>query len=217
MTIATSAKNLFFGRITFDQFLVETNQDWQQIAKTLLSRWPAPIEVEDVKQDLMMWAWIFFDKFDANRGVDLGRYLVFNAIDKAKKAIHVARGANRHGNADQAKSRLPKLYDDLNMHSAERSFRSEDCSSWLDLNNGVQQRQDKMIEAKAIVDQIPGKHGQKFGLCFLVSGGDLASVSSLVYEDPELRGVYRLSSEESAKQLTKKVFGWLKRKAINAA
>lgn len=209
--IATSAKSLFLGRITFNQFLVETNQDWQQIAKTLLSKWPAPIEVEDVKQELMLWAWVFFDRFDPNRGVDLGRYLVFNAIDKAKKSIHVARGANRHGNADQSKSRLPKLYDDLTLNSCE------DCSNWLDLNNGVDHRQDTITEAKEIVSKIPGKHGQKIGLCFLVSGGDIASVSSLVYEDPVLRGVYRLSSEESAKQLTKKVFGWLKRKANQAA
>lgn len=92
------------GAVPFTQFARATRQRWQMMARWLYRRWPLPgsVEREDIEQELMFWAWHFVGKWDPNRGVAIDRYVVWNAMDKAKKWLHVQRGAIHRRDNDKS-------------------------------------------------------------------------------------------------------------------
>jgi DNA-directed RNA polymerase specialized sigma24 family protein len=98
------------GETTFDQFVQATRPLWNRLAASLRRRWKVGewYDHEDTVSELLMAAWKFVWKYDSSRSVrgGLQRYVVYNAMDKAKKALHVARGADRSKSVDKAPSRI---------------------------------------------------------------------------------------------------------------
>jgi DNA-directed RNA polymerase specialized sigma24 family protein len=90
------------GAVGFDEFARATRAHWGAIARKLHRKWkvPAWLGAEDIEQELLLAAWVSAPRFDPARGHTAKAYLVFHACDKAKKAIHKARGSyRRDGNA----------------------------------------------------------------------------------------------------------------------
>lgn len=89
MSIHKPSEKLIKGEITFDQYAAITKQDWLRIGQKLFYNWrPKAVDVEDIVQDLLMFAFVFKDRFDPSRGVSAGSFILFNAVDKTKKKIH---------------------------------------------------------------------------------------------------------------------------------
>lgn len=90
------------GRDTFDEFARATVKHWEKLAAYIARRWRLPIwaTTEDVRQDLLFAAWKGIWEWDPTRGVPIGSYVVYYAVDKAKKRAHCYRNAKRSGNAD---------------------------------------------------------------------------------------------------------------------
>lgn len=107
-TFGASLRALHEGRITFTQFTRATHTRWKRLALYLRTRWKQPLwhGLEDVIQELLEGAWRCLPRFDPTRGVSLERYVIFNSVDRAKKACHRARGANLSGSADRNPSHL---------------------------------------------------------------------------------------------------------------
>lgn len=98
------ARQMWEGKITFAKFWELTASHWRGLAAMLMRRWKAPewVEREEIEQELMLGAWIAMTKYDPKRSADPAAYVVWNAVDKAKKKLHKIRGAVLHGNPDSA-------------------------------------------------------------------------------------------------------------------
>lgn len=121
-----TATAVFEGRVSFEA-LVE-KEDWGRLAGDLLNRWPAPgwVDKEDVVQELLIGAYEKIWEFQPDRGVKIGRYVVWNAVDKAKKKIHKWRGAKLHGSSDRNRSRFEKT-SRIRDNALERMPSTEEC------------------------------------------------------------------------------------------
>ena len=102
-----SAREMWEGKKTFAQFWTDTTAHWQGLASMLMRRWRAPawVEREEIEQELMLGAWVAMTKYEPEKDIKRGgpaAFIVWNAVDKAKKKLHKLRGANLHGNADGA-------------------------------------------------------------------------------------------------------------------
>lgn len=104
------------GRASFALFERRTRHFWRAMADHLLRRWRGPISVstDDMMQELLLGAWIFVGHWDPKRlgpdgePVEIGRYVVFNACDKAKKWLHQQRNAYRRD--DKSPSRIERNF-----------------------------------------------------------------------------------------------------------
>ena len=103
------------GETTVAEFLAATAQLWRRMAVSIHRQWKGPswLACEDTEQELRAWALHFVWEFgrgipDPSRGGSVQRYVVWNAFDKAKKAMHKARRAKLSGNPDRAKSRVER-------------------------------------------------------------------------------------------------------------
>lgn len=110
MTFGQALALVHDGRLTFNDFISHTRDRWRRFALYLARKWRGPAwhSVEDIEQDLYLGVWSFlwrYDDFYAKK-VTLERYVVFNALDFAKKNLHRARGASLSGSADRNPSHI---------------------------------------------------------------------------------------------------------------
>lgn len=110
------------GDQTFTVFARRTNKTWTALAKHLLKRWRAPtaVDTDDMVQQLLFAAWVFLPKWDEARGTPLHKFIVYNAVDKAKKWLHKQRGAYRRDDNSPSRLELPISTLGLEPHEEER-------------------------------------------------------------------------------------------------
>lgn len=96
---------LFRGHTTFNEFARATRDHWWRLARHICKWWPPPgwMTRADVAQELLLGAHLHIWRFDASRGVSIGKFVVWNAMTEAKYAVHAARGVSLHGNPDRVK------------------------------------------------------------------------------------------------------------------
>ncbi len=111
------------GRLSPDVFERRTRGLWTAQSKKLLQRWrgPVAVDVDDLRQELLLNAWIACGHWDPKRGVSITRFVLYNAIDKAKKWLHQQRNAYRRD--DKAGPRFERPVSSLNLSEyAEEHF-----------------------------------------------------------------------------------------------
>lgn len=110
-TLRVCVEDCRAGRCSFEDFVKRSLPSWERYARYLQRRWKGPWwhDREDVVQDLLFAAWDAIWNFDPalapGGDEEVLRYVVWNALDKAKKKIHKHRGAKLHGNADASPGR----------------------------------------------------------------------------------------------------------------
>ncbi len=112
MTFDETVVSLRDGRTTFDDFARATKGRWLSLALYIMRRWrlPEAVEPQDVVQELLLGAWRAVWRYDPARGGTASRYVVWNAVDHAKKRVHKMRGACLHGNPDGAPGRPETVF-----------------------------------------------------------------------------------------------------------
>ena len=112
MTFDEAVLSVRDGRMTFDEFARVTHPRWLSLALYIMRRWhlPPAVEPADVVQELLLGAWRAVWKYEPHFGGTASRYVVWNAVDKAKKRVHRMRGANLHGNPDGAPGRPETVF-----------------------------------------------------------------------------------------------------------
>ncbi len=108
MKLAGNLMLLRDGAITFDEFERRTRPLWHYMSARLVRVQLRGFRVlgvgeEDVRQEMLLAAWVFTGKWDPRYGVEIDRYVIFNANDKAKKWL-LSQAKRRDG-----KIRAPKL------------------------------------------------------------------------------------------------------------
>lgn len=110
------------GEVSFDRFARSTHKTWLALAVHLLGRWKASPAVapEDMQQELLIACWRCIPRFDPARGVSLEKFVIYNAVDKAKKWLHKQRNAYRRD--DKSPGRFPVALSSLGLepHAEER-------------------------------------------------------------------------------------------------
>ncbi len=200
--IHKQAERLARGEITLETFLKVTHLDWTCVARSLLRRWAAPVEVEDVVQDLCLAVVQFYPKYNSTRGVSLGKFLLFNASDKAKKQIHRYRDANTHRCADKNKSRMT-ICDPFTVTFANKM--SEMPSA------------DVGVTLSCLVERMPSGKSRLIAGRVVRYRGDLEAVASSVFNNPRLAKGLGLLTLSDARRLTNEIFGWMQRAATAKA
>lgn len=138
------------GRMTFDELARRTRPNWEKLAQYLLRRWRSPTwvaDVEDVVQDLLLGAWVALKEWDPQHpaAAPLKSYVIFNAVDKAKKRVHTLRKAKRRD--DKAPSRHMVPVSSLHREGEEPIDVADLVIAYAD--------QDMRLEAGRLLRDVP--------------------------------------------------------------
>jgi hypothetical protein len=195
------------GRIDFDFFAQATAPQWRALATRLFRRWTPPTgySVEDTTQDLLLAAWSLVDKWDPTRGVPIGRYVIWNASDKAKKQLHVQRGAKRSGSADRNQTRGEFTIDTTKGYASREPW--------------VHPAESQLEREQVAKELARGGTGEEATILpRLAVTLDWEGVAMEIYADPMSRLKFRLGNEAQARALVRRVIvSTATRVAVNAA
>lgn len=193
-------------RVGYDAFVNATRREFLGLAASLLRRWAAPMPTEDVVQELYLGAWLtFFPKdpskrFDPKRGTPLHKFIVFNAMSHAKRAIHKARGAKLSGTADKNPSHIETPLSALGRGEEDGDvllnlvlFAEPIAESAL---IGRELREEAV--ERALRACTSARERVAVRALALAEGGDVDGAGRVLYDDIDTRIALRLGSEEHA-------------------
>lgn len=197
--------------ISFDTFARKTNGDWTRLANHLWNQWrnriPSAITEDDIKQELLMNAWMWVGKYEPGRA-SLRTYVLFMACSCTLRWIHCQRNAIRRNG--KAESRFPIPFARMGVKD-----------SWVEDLFPVEVDYDGLIDARSTLEEGLSTALQEAGgidvwclAAFKLSGYDLRRAGEALFEEP---GVRRYSQWGSAKdataQVQSSVCAWLAEKA----
>jgi hypothetical protein len=203
-TLEGSLHLLRKGAMSFTEFQACTFEQWWRIARHLHRKWrpPTGVDVADVCQELLIAAWQFVGTWDSSRGVTLERYVVWNAADKAKKALHKQRGAKLSGSADRNPTRAEALTDDGEVYARVEVS--------IDVDDKVlTQRYER---AKEIAREVPIVDG--LVIVRLARTWSVKATALELYANPQTRLALHLGNEAASVRLVR---GVLRRAACRYA
>lgn len=201
--LETQCERVLDHRITFASFMRATKTEFTRMAKHLLRRWVPPtwMTPEDLVQELYLGAWIMFfgpTPFDPSRGVKLSKYIAWNAMGHAKRALHKARGAQLHGSADCNPSNIEKPFTAFDRDDREGE-------SFVDLLVADEPNAEQvMIVAETRSEAIEramrscNTARERVAIIALDQGGSVDGAGRVLYDDFDTRIALRLGSEEHA-------------------
>jgi hypothetical protein len=178
--------------ISTNVFFRKTDAMWERLTTYILRRWKSPSWYgrEEVKQELMMGVWKAIGDFLPGRNVDIGRYVLWNAVDDAKCRLHKARGANMHRRRDHETS--------LACH-VERTFTAftrgdEAREVTLEARHSMPPNQEACIAIQAAM-AVCERDFERFVVQILAAGGDLVDAAKAV------QNVHHMTVKQSAEQV----------------
>ncbi len=189
------------GSMSFDVFAASTIVTWDGLARDILRRWDTPtwFDAEDVRQELLIAAWTYLQKFDASRGVPLHKFLTWNAYDKAKKRVHRVRGAKLHSKADYNPSRYELLDRAPPKGDKERSdFATRKEASTPTIS-------DEIVAMENLQSALDVCDTEKERMLVLLMSAeqDIERAAMRLYGDPETRLACRLGCEQAAVRIVR--------------
>jgi DNA-directed RNA polymerase specialized sigma24 family protein len=203
--MAAAVAQLMGGRLTFGEFLRATRQDWERMGRYLMRRWVAPpgVELADVVQELHVGAYRAIGTYDPTRSANPTAYVVFSAIDKAKKWLHKQRGANLHGNSDSAPGVLPTPISWMASKGGEETGIERAERLWLHADA----KAERVAETAQEWDQAVASAPEDVRVALLglqLYQGEPRETARGLYADTRLRLVCRLGCEADAHRLVRR-------------
>jgi hypothetical protein len=190
---------------TFPSFVSATRTEFARMAAYLARRWtpPAWVAPEDMIQELYYGAWIaLFGKkpFDPTRGKTLAQYVVYNAMSRAKRALHKARGAKLCGSPDRNPSRMEIPFSAAGLGTFADTTFVESLLGASDAPTAerIMIMEESREEAVAKAMLACNTADQRVAIIALSEGRDVDAAGRLLYDDFETRIALRLGSEERA-------------------
>lgn len=172
------------GDLTATEFYKQSDPVWHRLARYLLRHWRGPcwFGEEEVAQELRAAAYVFVWEYQPDRakGRSISRYVEWNAMDKAKKALHRARGASLSGNADSNPSNIQRPFSSFAV-SPEILAKEELAESPED----ILLREDAMQQAQFKFQTERERHVVR---TLIEHGGDVESAVSQLQTDPQFTG-----------------------------
>ncbi len=193
MTFEACARAVHAGEMTFATFARETDTRWQRLAAMIRRRWAQPDwhEHADTVQDLLLAAWAAIPRWDERRCARIDRFVVWQAVDKAKKRAHKARGAVLHGSPDRNKPRYEVTFASIGEEREERALR-------VLIEPAPQEEALARRESATRIRAACRTPREIYAIEAVMREGTVARGALRVYDDPRSRLACRLSSEQHA-------------------
>lgn len=191
-SFAKPCADVLSGKINLDVFFLKTDRVWKVQAKSLCRRWKSSlVREEDTFQNLRLAVCqlVIAGKYDPAKSHPAD-YLVFNAVDKAKKRIHKGRSAKLSGNADSNQSReiLPVENETLDQGQFTEGTAEVEYPS----------------EMRKVLDLCENEF-QRLSFLTLCETGDFAEVVKvLLSKSGEFRAQHRISGQEETLKKVKR-------------
>lgn len=178
--------------IGFDAFAQATRGSWTALATHLMRRWrvPAAVEVEDVRQELLMACWAHVDDWRPGCGTTIKKYVVYKAMDCAKRWLHGQRAALKR--RDKSPSRHPVPLSTLEHGECLVEFLltvEPDQALYVERSEAI-----RAAEARC------RSRRERVCLQAVLSHGDPDTAAGVLYGDPVVRRDCRFDSLESARR-----------------
>lgn len=172
-------KALHEGRITFDQFARETKDDWTKLSQSIWKRWqrvsPAHVQLEDLRQEMLIAVWRSIEGYDPTRGVTLKRYAVYAAGYAATRWIQVQRNTLRRSPNNE--NRYPIALSVLGLDTEEAldsiGYTDDDPLEMIDAREQLQTRIDGSDGVEFAILQAVAEHGFAEGCSSLFGNSSL--------------------------------------------
>lgn len=201
MKLDQALERLRDGRSTFDEFVSVTREQWSSMARYIMRKWRLPewAHLEDIEQELLFAVWSCLWNYEPSRGVPLKRYVVFNALDRAKKQMHKVRGASYGGRGV-----------DFNPSRIELPFTTYSVlfdQEWIDKILCVDPDQIDRLEKQDSVKRVQRtcrSSREWYAVRALGETGSIEMSARLIYSDPDSRLDCRLRNENHALRVVEK-------------
>ena len=189
-------------RISFDVFVSRTRQQWERLGRYLLRRWAAPggVDLDDVVQELLLGVHVALPKFNPARGVDIRRYAVYNATDKAKKWLHRQRNAYRRD--DKADGRYPASFTALGWEELEPDWAAATGPTAVESLVEAEEATERVARCRGVVHSVLPALSTRDRYCAVAladAQGDVEDAVSALWNDPRSCLVLRLGSEPAVR------------------
>lgn len=216
------AKACHAGNMTLRQFFEQAHPVLVRMGATLMRRWRTPpaVSLEDVVQELMVGCCWAFKRYDPKRAgaAPIGRFVMYNACDKAKKWIHRQRGALLHGKTDNSPPRYAVLLQDVAERRSRRGQGGTAAGRAADVEWAIEglrtepeqhERLEQQEYWRTLFSKAPTSR-LRWGLLALgATQGDPGRATARIYADPDLRLRLHLSSERDARGVIREVVRYL--------
>ena len=201
--LATQLFRVRSGEIDFGEFVSNTQKEFRRMAVYLMKRWTAPewFTADDVIQELYIGVWHYVWQWEESRGTTIDRYITFNVMHKAKRALHVARGVPISGRPDFEPSRFEKTVGSLIDGSAldgEKWMASILSNPPMAEENLIDQQDRKISVATAL--KMCETTSERYVVLAIREAGSIDDAAEVLYADIDHRIALRLDSEESAEK-----------------
>lgn len=193
-TLDTTLALVRDGRISFDQMVAETRQQFRAMAGYLARRWtpPACTTLDDIVQDLYLGAWLSIWNWQEGRGPTLARYVVYNAISTAKRALHKARGAKLSGSPDKNPSRIETPLSTFP--------KGDELAAMLLVEDAEQEERliarETREEAMKRAIEACETSCERVAMLTIIEGGSVEDAAKLLYDNTDAKIGLMLHSEE---------------------
>jgi DNA-directed RNA polymerase specialized sigma24 family protein len=186
------------GHVSFAEFVIGTRTQFRSMAGYLARKWTPPswMTLEDLEQELYLAAWHAIWDFEEGRGVGISKYVVFNAISGAKRALHKARGAKLSGSPDRNPSRmetpLAQFIDgeQLMINTLAEPAEQESLIVAFEDRKEAVQRAVKACKSDC----------ERAAVLAIVDTESIEGGARVIYDDVDTRLSLRLGSEEAAER-----------------
>lgn len=205
------------GEIDFEQFERHTGKVWSWWARRLAGSFvpmskngkspprremtfgclrrsdvPPWFDEEDARQELLIAAWRAAGRWEEAKGAKPATWIAQSAIRAARKSVMRARGVNRHTWRWDEPARHDVATEDLEAH--------------------VDASQEDALMAREMTLAVLSEHGPIAAIVVQAlseSDGDPVIAGGLLYADPKLRLLCRLSNEAQGHRLARQWIGAL--------
>lgn len=208
-SFAKPCADVLAKRISLDVFFRKTSPVWRAMAKQLSRKWKSSlVREEDTYQNICLAVCVIVasGRYDASRA-NPADYLVFNALDKAKKKLHKARGAKLSGNADSNPSREPLLVEEREGEEpiSERvSSQNDDPSEAVEISS----------EIKQILESRCENEFQRIAFLMLFQTRDFdLTTAEILKQSGAFRAEHRISSHDGTLEKVKRELSKIAKKA----
>lgn len=188
------------GELTFENFVAQTRKDFFLLATNLLRRWknPAWLTADDLEQELYLGAWKYIPKHDPTRGKPIEEYVLWNAMNAAKRELHVARGVSISGSPDRKASNFEAPLTSLGEEGDGEVIMNLMAEAPIAEEYILQVQQTRKTATAAL--KICETPKERMVVLAIREAGSLDKASSVLYDDMQHRIALRLDSEEYAER-----------------
>lgn len=206
MPIVDRLISLREGAISFREFLRDTRNLWRYLAVKLLSAHNPGLGVgeDDVEQELLIGVWVFVGKWDPTRGVEIDRYVIFNASDKAKKWLDKQREAGGEGNRTRAPVLGQSDSIELEMATRKEGSLGATIQQRLALADVARYRiQPCSVELKRCLHNL--KDAKRVVVDAMLETGNPYAAALYIYNHYPYRIRFELGSEQAAFRFVRRI------------